>query len=135
MGFMFFLPIHGFTCKVFVPLEDRKLSPLPQKLRLDPALRVVSITSGPLAHHSFLLMQRLAGRNGYGNGYGNGCSNGSGRDLSPRLEGWVQRHQGDLQCKSTSSVANQWDAQLLSENKQMIADGDFHALLLLAIQP
>jgi len=62
-------------------LEDRKLSPLPQKVRLDPALRVVSITSGPLAHHSFLVMQRLAA-----NGYP--TSNGAGpRDLSPRMEG------------------------------------------------
>lgn len=62
-------------------LQDRKLSPLPQKVRLDPALRVVSITSGPLAHHSFLVMQRLAA-----NGYP--TSNGAGpRDLSPRMEG------------------------------------------------
>eukprot|EP00438_Fugacium_kawagutii_P005097 Skav221527 [mRNA] locus=scaffold1248:255206:269023:- [translate_table: standard] len=76
---------NGFT--------DRKLSPLPQKLRLDPKLRVVSITSGPLAHHSFLLRGPAPAtlRNGYGNGYsnGNGCSHGSRRDLSPRLEGWV----------------------------------------------
>jgi alpha-tubulin suppressor-like RCC1 family protein len=38
-------------------LQDRKMAPLPQRLRqLPPGARVVDIASGPLAHHTFLLL-------------------------------------------------------------------------------
>ncbi len=57
---------HPETCPV---KQDRKFSLLPQKVRLDPSLRVVSITSGPLAHHSFLLLQRNAVPTPTANGY------------------------------------------------------------------
>ena len=57
---------HPFTSPV---KQDRKFSLLPQKVRLDPNLRVVSITSGPLAHHSFLLLQRNAPTTPTVNGY------------------------------------------------------------------
>lgn len=39
-------------------LQDRKQVPLPQRLRIDPGYRVVDIVSGPLAHHTFLLLAR-----------------------------------------------------------------------------
>ncbi|CAJ1327670.1 unnamed protein product [Effrenium voratum] len=45
-------------------LQDKKLSPLPQKVKLDPNLRVISLCSGPLAHHTYLLVAR-GGTGGY----------------------------------------------------------------------
>eukprot|EP00913_Durusdinium_trenchii_P035120 g32854.t1 len=47
--------------------EQLKISPLPQKLKLDPSYRVISLMSGPLAHHSFLIVTRTS--NGFANGY------------------------------------------------------------------
>lgn len=42
-------------------LEDKKIAPLPQRLRLAPELRVVDIVSGPLAHHTFLMVVSQTG--------------------------------------------------------------------------
>mmetsp|Transcript_5168 Transcript_5168/g.15168 ORF Transcript_5168/g.15168 Transcript_5168/m.15168 type:complete len:1089 (-) Transcript_5168:75-3341(-) len=47
-------------------LQDRKYAPLPQRLRLDPSLRVVDIVSGPLAHHTFLLLAPASPDDGRG---------------------------------------------------------------------
>eukprot|EP00930_Biecheleria_cincta_P085989 TRINITY_DN7535_c0_g1_i2.p1 TRINITY_DN7535_c0_g1~~TRINITY_DN7535_c0_g1_i2.p1 ORF type:complete len:1110 (+),score=208.72 TRINITY_DN7535_c0_g1_i2:323-3331(+) len=37
-------------------LQDRKIAPLPQRVKLEPGLRVLQIACGPLAHHTFLLL-------------------------------------------------------------------------------
>jgi len=37
-------------------LQDKKYAPLPQRLKLTPGVRVVDVVSGPLAHHTFLLL-------------------------------------------------------------------------------
>ena len=42
-------------------LHEKKLSPLPQKLRLDPSLKVLNVCSGPLSHHTFLIAFRAPG--------------------------------------------------------------------------
>ncbi|CAK0825058.1 unnamed protein product, partial [Prorocentrum cordatum] len=41
-------------------LQERKHALLPQRLRLGPHLRVVDVVSGPLSHHSFLLVAPAA---------------------------------------------------------------------------
>ncbi|CAE7869567.1 Herc4, partial [Symbiodinium sp. KB8] len=80
----------GSSGQLGIPREnlyEKKLSPLPQKLRLDPSLKIVSICSGPLSHHTFLIVSRAAGTESRG-GYP-----GTAREsLSPRASLGPFRH-------------------------------------------
>ena len=70
-------------------LHEKKLSPLPQKLRLDPSLKIVSICSGPLSHHTFLIVSRTAGTESRGGYPGTATARES---LSPRASLGPLRH-------------------------------------------
>ena len=101
-------------------LHEKKLSPLPQKLRLDPSLKVLSICSGPLSHHTFLIVARA------GAGTGAAAPGGyPGREASSPRASMPLRHSLHTAIDADELLHTLRTGHIMASSKEVTPNSNF----------